>query len=100
MSCHSLRTLELDNCGICASAGSTFSTMLQSHQTLENLFLNKNNLSSEGVVAICVGAAQAKCLASIHLSNNDILSEEASKSISTMMRTCLSLREINLAGNH
>jgi len=100
MQCHSLRTLALENCGISASAGRTFSTMLQSHQSLENLFLNKNKLSSEGVVAICIGAAEAKCLASVHMAYNDIVTEEASKSISNMMRSCNSLREMNLAGNH
>jgi Ran GTPase-activating protein (RanGAP) involved in mRNA processing and transport len=95
-----LHTLELDNCSIDASAADTFSEMLQSHQSLMNISLNNNRLGSEGVISFCTGAADAKKLRSVHMAYNEIETEAAAKSINTMMRRCLSLREMNLSGNH
>jgi Ran GTPase-activating protein (RanGAP) involved in mRNA processing and transport len=99
MQCHCLHTLELDSCSIDASAAGAFSKLLHSHRTLENISLNHNRLGSEGVISFCTGAAEAKCLRSVHLAYNEIVTEEAAKSINVMMRRCLSLREMNLSGN-
>merc|ERR1719487_1082729 len=100
MQCHCLRTLELDNCSIDSSAANSFSDLLQSHQSLENISLNKNRFGSDGVISFCAGAANAKSLKSVHISYNEITTEDAAKAINTMMRRCHSLREMNLSGNH
>lgn len=100
MQCHNLRTLVMDNCAIDSSAAPSFSLLLQSHESLENISLNKNRLGSDGVIAFCTGAAMAKCLKSVHISYNEIKTEDAAKSINAMMRMCQSLREMDLSGNH
>jgi Ran GTPase-activating protein (RanGAP) involved in mRNA processing and transport len=100
MQCHSLHTLEMDSCSIDSSAADTFSRMLRSHPSLQNISLNHNRLGSDGVISFCTGAAEAQCLRSVHLAYNEIVTEEAAKSINTMMRRCVTLREMNLSGNH
>jgi len=94
-----LRTLELDNCSIDSSAAESFSVLLEGHQSLENISLNNNRLGSDGIIAFCKGAGQAKCLKSVHISYNEIETEDAAKAINSMMRRCHSLREMNLSGN-
>lgn len=101
MQCKCLKTLLLDNCDIGDySAAEAFSSMLQSHESLEDISLNNNRLGSDGIVAFCDGASQSKSLKSVHIGYNLIVSEKAAKSINTLMRKCRSLREMNLSGNH
>jgi Ran GTPase-activating protein (RanGAP) involved in mRNA processing and transport len=100
LQCQCLRTLELNDCSIDSSAAPSFSKLLQSHQSLENLSLNKNQLGSDGIMQLCVGAAEAKRLRSVHISYNEITSEDAAKALGSLMRRCRSLREMNLSGNH
>jgi len=74
--------------------------MLQVHPSLETLSLNRNRLGSDGVMAFCIGAAESKSLKSVHLSYNEIVTEQAALSIKHLMSKCKSLREMNLSGNH
>jgi len=100
MSFRHLHTLRLDNCQIDQTAAKSIATLVPECSSLLNLFLNRNQIGSQGVIELCKGAAVSVALQSLHIAYNEIYSQEAAEAISNMMLQCSTLLEINLSGNH
>jgi Ran GTPase-activating protein (RanGAP) involved in mRNA processing and transport len=98
--CSCLHTLNMDNCGIDAKTAPPLAELLRGHQALRHISLNHNQLSSEGTIEFCGGAAESRILRSAHLAYNKIYTQEAAQALGKMMRQCESLIEMNLSGNH
>eukprot|EP00927_Polykrikos_kofoidii_P059680 TRINITY_DN54821_c0_g1_i1.p1 TRINITY_DN54821_c0_g1~~TRINITY_DN54821_c0_g1_i1.p1 ORF type:complete len:1019 (-),score=208.66 TRINITY_DN54821_c0_g1_i1:211-2898(-) len=95
-----LHTLELNDCGIDGKACAGFSDLLKEHTALRNIYLNRNIIESEGAIEFCKGAELAPRLTVVHLGWNGIITENAAEAIGDMMRSCETLVEINISGNH
>uniref|UniRef100_A0A4W4F3A1 Uncharacterized protein n=1 Tax=Electrophorus electricus TaxID=8005 RepID=A0A4W4F3A1_ELEEL len=94
-----LDTLRLSGCGLTEESCKSFTSVLQTENSLRELEINNNDLQNSGVEQLCAGLKSSHCKLEILRLSGCGLTEESCKSFTSVLQTENSLRELEINNN-
>ncbi|XP_035382039.1 NACHT, LRR and PYD domains-containing protein 12-like, partial [Electrophorus electricus] len=94
-----LDTLRLSGCNLTEGSCKSLTTVLQTENTLRELEMNNNDLQNSGVEQLCAGLKSSHCKLDILRLSGCGLTEESCKSLTSVLQTENSLRELEMNNN-
>ncbi|XP_035382041.1 NACHT, LRR and PYD domains-containing protein 3-like [Electrophorus electricus] len=94
-----LEILRLSGCGLNEESCKSLKSVLQTENSLRELEMNNNDLQNSGVEQLCAGLKSSHCKLEIHRLSGCGLNEESCKSLTSVLQTENSLRELEMNNN-
>uniref|UniRef100_A0A4W4DY93 NACHT domain-containing protein n=1 Tax=Electrophorus electricus TaxID=8005 RepID=A0A4W4DY93_ELEEL len=94
-----LEILRLSGCGITEKSCKSLTSVLQTENSLRELEMNNNDLQNSGVEQLCAGLKSSHCKLEILRLSGCGLTEESCKSLTSVLQTENSLRELEMNNN-
>ncbi|KAK1784302.1 hypothetical protein P4O66_019952, partial [Electrophorus voltai] len=89
----------LSGCGLTEESCKSFTSVLQTENSLRELEINNNDLQNSGVEQLCAGLKSSHCKLEILRLSGCGLIEESCKSLTSVLQTENSLRELEMNNN-
>ncbi|XP_076851503.1 NACHT, LRR and PYD domains-containing protein 3-like isoform X1 [Brachyhypopomus gauderio] len=94
-----LEILRLSGCGLTEESCKSLTSVLQTENSLKELKINNNDLQDSGVEQLCAGLKSSNCKLEILRLSGCGLTEESCKSLTSVLQTENSLKELELNNN-
>uniref|UniRef100_A0AAY5EHM9 Uncharacterized protein n=1 Tax=Electrophorus electricus TaxID=8005 RepID=A0AAY5EHM9_ELEEL len=94
-----LKILRLSGCGLNEESCKSLTSVLQTENSLRELKINNNDLQNSGVEQLCAGLKSSNCKLEILRLSGCGLNEESCKSLTSVLQTENSLRELKINNN-
>uniref|UniRef100_A0AAY5EXW6 Uncharacterized protein n=1 Tax=Electrophorus electricus TaxID=8005 RepID=A0AAY5EXW6_ELEEL len=94
-----LEILRLSGCGLNEESCKSLTSVLQTENSLRELKINNNDLQNSGVEQLCAGLKSSNCKLEILRLSGCGLNEESCKSLTSVLQTENSLRELKINNN-
>uniref|UniRef100_A0AAY5EFK1 B30.2/SPRY domain-containing protein n=1 Tax=Electrophorus electricus TaxID=8005 RepID=A0AAY5EFK1_ELEEL len=94
-----LEILRLSGCGLNEESCKSLTSVLQTENSLRELEMNNNDLQNSGVEQLCAGLKSSHCKLEILRLSGCGLTEESCKSLTSVLQTENSLRELEMNNN-
>uniref|UniRef100_A0AAY5F2R4 Uncharacterized protein n=1 Tax=Electrophorus electricus TaxID=8005 RepID=A0AAY5F2R4_ELEEL len=94
-----LEILRLSGCGLTEGTCKFLTSVLQTENSLRELEMNNNDLQNSGVKQLCAGLKSSHCKLEILRLSGCGLNEESCKSLTSVLQTENSLRELKINNN-
>uniref|UniRef100_A0AAY5E8W0 NACHT domain-containing protein n=1 Tax=Electrophorus electricus TaxID=8005 RepID=A0AAY5E8W0_ELEEL len=89
----------LSDCGLTEESCKSLTSVLQTENSLRELEMNNNDLQNSGVEQLCAGLKSSHCKLEILRLSGCGLTEESCKSLTSVLQTENSLRELEMNNN-
>ncbi|XP_076875345.1 NLR family CARD domain-containing protein 3-like isoform X2 [Brachyhypopomus gauderio] len=94
------RKVILSGCGLTEESCKSLTSVLQTENSLKKLEINNNDLKNSGVEQLCVGLKSSNCKLEILRLSGCGLTEESCKSLTSVLQTDNSLKELEINNNN
>ncbi|XP_076851920.1 NACHT, LRR and PYD domains-containing protein 3-like isoform X2 [Brachyhypopomus gauderio] len=94
-----LEILRLSGCGLTEESCKSLTSVLQTENSLKELKINNNDLQDSGVEQLCAGLKSSNCKLEILRLSGCGLTEESCKSLTSVLQTENSLKELEMNNN-